>query len=124
MSRYITIQGYRVDSRSGKPQVDKEFDYLKPKKGSQEALDDLREAVDEDNAKDEPGRNCYNRTDQFTNYDDPRSLYDMPTNSEAKRMCGGCPLFDLCEDYAKAANPIWGVWAGKVYGRNLKEDDG
>lgn len=124
MSRYVTIQGYRVDSRSGKPDKDKEFDYLLPKKGSQEALEDLKNAVDEDNAKDEPTRNCYNKTDQFTNYDDPKSLYEVPTNSQAVRMCSGCPLFDLCKEYADTAKPVWGVWAGKVYGRNLLENDG
>lgn len=123
MANYVTVRGYRVDSRSDKKSEDKEFDYLKPKLSTQEALDALQEAVNEDNAKDEPERNCYDKSTQFSNYDDPRSLYDIPTDSQARRMCGGCPLFDLCKDYATKARPAWGVWGGKVYGRNLNLDD-
>lgn len=122
MSNGSFIPGYRIDSRDWKPSKDREFDYLKPRKATQEALDDLQEAVDEDNKKDEPERNCAGKAGEFTNYDDPRNLYDRPTDRIAKIMCEGCPLFKLCKDYARAAKPEWGVWAGKVYGKELEDD--
>jgi hypothetical protein len=31
-------------------------------------------------------------------------------------ICDTCPLFDLCRDYADAARPTAGLWAGKTYG--------
>ena len=30
--------------------------------------------------------------------------------------CFGCPLFEVCAEYADAARPAAGYWAGKNYG--------
>lgn len=46
---------------------------------------------------------------------------ELPTDREAQLMCAGCPLIDICEQYAEEAHPAWGVWAGEVYGRRLQE---
>lgn len=119
-----TINGWRVDSRDKRSvKQSKELDYLLPKKGSQEALDDLQDAVDEDNRKDDPERNCYGKSALYSNYDDPKNLGGVPTDREAELMCAGCPLFDLCRTYGKVGRPAFGVWGGKLYGRDLIFDD-
>lgn len=94
-----------------------------PRVGSQEALDDLHEAVDEDNRSGNPQRNCAGKSELYTNYDDPRNLMDTPTDEEAELMCSGCPVFLKCDTYAQVAHPAFGVYAGKVYGRSLIFDD-
>lgn len=115
-----TIAGYRIDSRDKKAvKQSKELDYLLPKKGSQESLDALTEAVDEDNKLDTPQRNCYGKEDTYRDYDNPRNLAGVPTDFEAKLACTGCPLLELCSDYAEKARPAFGIWAGKLYGRDL-----
>lgn len=119
-----TINGYRLDSRDRKAvKQSKELDYLLPRKGSQEALEDLHDAVDRDNKLDTPQRNCYGKEDMYRDYDDPRNLHGVPSDFEARMMCHGCPLFDLCKDYADVGRPAWGVWAGKVHGRDLIFND-
>lgn len=118
----MTIRGFRLDSRDNKPDKDREFNHLLPKRKTQEKLDALQEVVNEDNKLTTPERNCFGLSAKFTNYDDPRNLYNPPTDEEAVSMCSGCPLLKLCGDYATAAKPEWGVWAGKVYGRDLEDD--
>ncbi|KJQ54153.1 WhiB family transcriptional regulator [Microbacterium sp. SA39] len=40
------------------------------------------------------------------------------------KVCRPCPLRALCQDYAEAAKPQAGVWAGRVYGpRRGRPDD-
>jgi hypothetical protein len=34
-----------------------------------------------------------------------------------KNACTQCPLLSLCHDYAKAARPPAGMWAGRFWGR-------
>jgi len=123
LSNYVEIKGYRIDSRDSKSvKQSKELDYLLPKKGTQESLDALQDAVDEDNAKDSPERNCYKKANQYTGYDDPRNLFEVPSDFEARIMCAGCPLLELCDSYASKAHPF-GVWGGKRYGDSLLTND-
>ena len=35
---------------------------------------------------------------------------------EVKEKCSACPVFLLCRDYAFAARPPAGIWAGKRWG--------
>ncbi len=35
----------------------------------------------------------------------------------AARLCAGCPIRDLCRDYAEASKPTVGIWAGIPYPR-------
>lgn len=119
-----TINGYRICSR-GKRTVkeSRELDYLGPRKGSQEALEDLHDAVDADIKSGNPQRNCHGKEMLYRDYDDPKNLAGPPTDFEARVMCHGCPLFELCKDYADKGHPAFGVFAGKVYGRNLIFDE-
>ena len=48
--------------------------------------------------------------DLFT-ADDP----DAAQLALARRLCAGCPLRGLCSDFAEAANPEAGIWAGTRY---------
>lgn len=119
-----TVNGWRVDSRDKKSvKQSKELDYLLPKKGSQEALDALQDAVDADNELDQPQRNCYGKSALYSNYDDPKNLGGVPTDEEAQLMCAGCPLMKLCKTYGTTARPAFGIWGGKLYGRELIFDD-
>lgn len=45
---------------------------------------------------------------------------ELPTDREAQILCAPCPLISLCGEYAREAHVAWGVWAGRVYGRNLQ----
>lgn len=123
-----SIAGYRIDSRDRKAvKQSKELDYLLPKKGSQESLEALTDAVDEDNKLDTPQRNCYGKEDAYRDYDDPKNLAGVPTDFEARLACEGCPIFDLCADYLEKGRPAFGIWAGQVQGRDLifkEEEDG
>ena len=119
-----TINGWRPDSRDKRSvKQSKEFDYMLPRVGSQEALDDLHDAVDADNKSGNPQRNCAGKEALYVNYDDPRNLMDTPTDEEAELMCGGCVLFQACKEYADAGHPAFGVYAGRVFGRSLVFDD-
>lgn len=39
-----------------------------------------------------------------------------PSDEVAAWMCKGCPLLQLCSDYARATKPGWGVWGGTTWG--------
>lgn len=60
------------------------------------------------------GANCVGEPEKWTSE-------DLPTDREAQMMCAGCPMLQLCREYTDAAHPAWGVWAGTVKGRKLKE---
>ena len=87
------------------------MDYLHLKQGSEEAYQDLIRATYEKGSK------CASDPDLWTGYD--RDGVPIPTDEEAQIMCAGCPVFDLCAEYARLANPAIGVHAGKVYGKGL-----
>lgn len=119
-----TVNGYRVDSRDKRSiKQSKELDYLNPKKGSQEALEALHDAVDADNKLEPPQRNCYGKEDAYRDYDNPKYLGGIPTDFEARVMCYKCPLLELCGDYAEKGHVAFGVWAGKRYGDSLIFDE-
>jgi len=103
------IRGYRPSSRDEVPAVKHPTDYLRPKKGSGHLLEQLHEAAREE------GANCLDREAEFTDYETP------PTAVQAQIMCYACPVFDLCAKYAEVGHPAWGIYGGKVYGRELAE---
>jgi len=37
-------------------------------------------------------------------------------------ICKTCPVFELCETYARTAKPPAGVWAGRRWGTTRKRD--
>lgn len=115
-----TLNGYRVDSRDRRSvKQSKELDYLNPKKGSQEALEALHDAVDEDIRREKPQRNCHGKEDAYRDYDNPKYLGGVPTDFEARVLCHACPLFDLCADYADKGRPAFGIYAGVRHGDSL-----
>lgn len=59
------------------------------------------------------GSNCLNQPEEWVDYEKP------PSNANAKKMCAGCPVFDLCEKYVEVAQPKFGVWAGEKRGDEL-----
>lgn len=62
-----------------------------------------------------PEKNCTGDPDKWTSD-------DLPTDREAQLLCSGCPLLNnICKEYTEEAHPAWGVWAGTVRGRKLKE---
>ncbi|GAA3626079.1 hypothetical protein GCM10022200_05540 [Microbacterium awajiense] len=51
---------------------------------------------------------------------DPRYILDRVEVSDTDRAemesaCATCPLFGLCDAYARAGRPEAGMWAGKYY---------
>lgn len=60
---------------------------------------------------------CVADPDKWTGWD--RDGYPIPTAAEADQWCSGCPVFDLCDEYAKKARPAIGVHAGRVYGAGI-----
>lgn len=45
-------------------------------------------------------------------YSDPENWFDFRKASEAKRICGNCPLRKACARAALDLNVVDGVWAG------------
>lgn len=42
-------------------------------------------------------------------------LDDQPAES-LKYLCHECPIYELCREYARCAQPTGGIWAGKRWG--------
>jgi hypothetical protein len=53
-----------------------------------------------------PQPKCVERFDLYVDYDKP------PNEEEAKELCSGCPLLDICRRSALADKPAWGVKGG------------
>lgn len=56
----------------------------------------------------------------WTDWDDVtehREPYEgeMPTAEEAAAMCAGCPIMQLCFDYALSTGQSHGVWGGRRF---------
>lgn len=47
---------------------------------------------------------------------DDRFTADLAPLDGLREICTGCPLRQPCGDYAAAARPAGGVWAGRRYG--------
>ena len=60
---------------------------------------------------------CLGHEEEYIDYQRP------PSAAQARAMCAGCPLFDLCDESVRLHPPSWGVWAGHIYGiyRKLPE---
>lgn len=102
-----TIRGYRVvGDRPRDRQLS--FEYLKQDGKSAKLLTVLRTAAVRE------GASCLGKAEKWTSE-------ELPTDRQAALMCATCPVFDLCKEYTDAAHPAWGVWAGTVKGRKLKE---
>lgn len=89
---------HKNDERPSAP-----WNYLRPKPEAQEKLEALNAAIDE---LDERTR-CYASPQDYMDYEEENS----PTVVEAALMCDGCPVLDLCRDYAVASKDR-GVWGG------------
>ena len=99
---------------------------LRPRPEAQQAWDTFQEAMEAERTA------CFERPDEFMDYQDDRYPTDDPDNvgrkraptaAEAAALCEGCPfLGNLCADYAEVAKEPWGVWNGKRYkdGRVVK----
>ena len=57
---------------------------------------------------------CLGTEELFVDYVSP------PTRVEARALCRGCPLLQLCDAAARHRKPAWGVWGGRVYGAQKK----
>lgn len=58
---------------------------------------------------------CFGRHREYTDYD----AFNVPSPGRAAMMCTGCPMLKECNDYATIAKPGWGVYGGRVYGKDL-----
>lgn len=102
------VRGYRINSTQP---IEKELkvDYLRLKTVAAHALQKLQRKVLES------GANCVGREDEFTGN-------ILPTDEQAERMCVGCPARQECAIFLEIGRPAYGVWAGKVRGRDLADD--
>lgn len=101
------IKGYRVVGERPKDRS-LSYEYLKQDGKSAKLLTVLRTAAVRE------GATCLGKAEKWTSE-------ELPTDRQAALMCATCPVFDLCKEYTDAAHPAWGVWAGQVKGRKLKE---
>ena len=44
---------------------------------------------------------------------------EIPTDEQAEEMCFGCPLLDICREYAQNERPTIGIYGGQVWGRGI-----
>lgn len=94
----VSVAGYR-------PNSDKVFiadpimDALRPAPGTGDALHALHSASETPN--------CEDREDEF--------IDNVAPDADAEAMCAGCPLLQLCRNYAELATPAVGIWGGKNY---------
>lgn len=90
------------------------WNLLRPKAEASLAFDEFNEAL---KYTDVP---CRGRSAEFTEYCDSRPAYSddnegrlpMPSAVEAAKLCGGCPLLDLCARYAELDRPDFGIHGG------------
>lgn len=63
---------------------------------------------------------CFESPDKFSDFDDPRYPEEgvgrkFPTAFEARILCSGCPVLELCGKFAAQNKEDFGVWGGKRY---------
>lgn len=51
---------------------------------------------------------------------DFRFISDWYPLPELAEICGECPVFSECKEYADRARPTGGVWSGRRYGATSK----
>lgn len=100
------IRGYRIVGDRPKDRS-LSMDYLQQSAKASKLLRELWDRAPKE------GANCVGEPEKWTSD-------ELPTDREAQIMCAGCPLMDICREYAETAHPAWGTWGGKVYGRNLE----
>lgn len=83
-----------------------------------QARKDLDDKLDEMRENGNPSR-CYTKPEEYADYD----IFNVPSPGRAKMMCAGCPAFEECDTYASVDKPGWGVYGGKVYGRDMADKD-
>ena len=101
-----TVKGYRILGDRPKDRT-LSMDYLQQSAKAAKLLRELWDRAPKE------GANCVGNPEKWTSD-------ELPTDREAALACASCPLLDLCREYAETAHPAWGVWGGKVYGRNLE----
>lgn len=54
---------------------------------------------------------CYGNPGPYMDYEDG----ETPTDEAAAALCEGCPLREMCAEYAERTGETHGVWGGKVF---------
>lgn len=101
-------------NRLAKDESKKPWGYLRVKPDAEDAWQRFSDALDKARDSGENLPNCEGKPEIFQDYAED----DMPTAFEARLACNDCPLLLLCEKYANADKPAYGIWAGKrwLYG--------
>lgn len=60
---------------------------------------------------------CNGKEEKYALYPDD----EIPSDGKAKMMCGACEFFEKCDRYADLEKPKWGVYGGRVYGREFAD---
>jgi hypothetical protein len=63
---------------------------------------------------------CFERPEDFIDYNDPRYPEEatgrpLPSAFEARLLCAGCPLLEMCGEFAGRNKEDFGIWGGKRY---------
>ena len=51
---------------------------------------------------------CAGKPELYVDYDIP------PSAEQAAALCEGCPIAELCLEYALVTKQAWGVWGGHI----------
>lgn len=54
---------------------------------------------------------CAGKSERYVDYPEE----NRPSPGRAKIMCANCPLYELCNEFARLERPAHGVWGGHVY---------
>lgn len=101
-------------NRLAKDESKKPWGYLRVKPDAEDAWQRFSDALDKARNSGENLPNCEGKPEVFQDYAED----DMPTAEQAEEACAGCKLMLLCDRYANADKPAYGIWAGKrwLYG--------
>lgn len=103
-----SIRGYRTVGDPPKPPRELSLGYLQQAPRASKLLKELWDRAPLEGAP------CVGNAEKWTSD-------DLPTDREAQILCSSCPLAKLCAEYRDESHVAWGVWAGEVRGRKLKE---
>lgn len=59
--------------------------------------------------------NCDGKEERYADYPDNQ----IPTDGQAKMWCETCPFKKECDTFATLEKPKWGIYGGRVYGREF-----